>query len=136
MSNVDVAREVLPGSIELVGFVENPADYFGPDQLALLHPELRSVWIAPAQRIEYEGLLGFVEGWRDWVEPYSRYDLSTEQLIEKGDRVVSLVNVVAVTRHDGVEITHSPAAVWTFRDGLVVEVAFYLEREEALEAAG
>lgn len=136
MSNLDVIRDVLFSEADMVDFVAQPSEYVGPERLAALHPEIRSAWIAPGQRTEYEGLAGFVEGWRDWVEPYTRYEMSTERLVDRGDRVVSLVNVVAVTRHDRVQITHSPAAVWTFRDGVVVEAEFYLDREQALEAVG
>jgi ketosteroid isomerase-like protein len=35
-----------------------------------------------------------------------------------------------------VDIEHRPAAVWTFRDGKVHAVHFYLDRQEALKAVG
>lgn len=120
----------------MVDFVADPLAYVGPERLAVLHPEIRCRWISKAQRTEHQGLAGFVEGWRDWLEPYSRYHLTTEDLVDMGDRVVSFVKVVAVTRHDGVQVSHSPAAVWTFRDGLIVEAAFYLDRDTALAEAG
>jgi hypothetical protein len=48
--------------------------------------------------------------------------------------------VVPLTIHfegrDGIETTADTAHVWTIRDGLVVRLCLYQEREEALEAAG
>jgi ketosteroid isomerase-like protein len=136
MENLEVVRTLLLSESDMVDFVANPLAYVGPERLAVLHPEIRCRWISRAQSTEQQGRAGFVEGWRDWLEPYSRYYLTTEELLDMGDRVVSLVNVVALTRHDGVELSHSPAAVWTFRDGLIVDVAFYLDRDTALAEAG
>ena len=48
--------------------------------------------------------------------------------------------VVPLTIHfegrDGIETTAGGAQVWTIRDGLVVRLCLYQEREEALQAAG
>ena len=134
MGNVETVRALFPQT-DMVAFVADPMPFVEAGRAAALDPEIRSRWIAPGQTSEYTGLAGFVEGWRDWVEPYSSYELALEDLIDLGERVVSLVRVVAVTRHDGVELTHAPAAIWTFRDGRVVDVAFHLDREEALAEA-
>lgn len=120
----------------MVQLVANPGDYVDPETLSLVHPELRSTWIGGSQRADYQGIEGFIEGWRNWLEPYTRYEVETEDFIDAGDRVVTLVNVVAVTRHDGVEVRHSPAAVSSYTDGLLAEITFYLDREEAFAAAG
>jgi ketosteroid isomerase-like protein len=84
----------------------------------------------------YRGVEGLIEGWRDWLEPYSSYELEVEDLIDGGEAIVTLVHVQAITARDGVPVEHRPAAVWTVRDAKVVRVAFYLDRDHALEAAG
>jgi hypothetical protein len=134
VGNLEIMQTLLPET-DMVAFAADPTSFVEAGRAAALHPEIRSRWIAPGQTSEYTGLAGFVEGWRDWVEPYSSYMLAIEDLIDLGERVVSFVRVVAVTRHDGVELTHAPAAVWTVRDGKVVEVAFHLDRDEALAGA-
>jgi ketosteroid isomerase-like protein len=82
------------------------------------------------------GLLGFAESWRDWLEPWESYYIEVEEFIDAGDEVVSLTRVRAKTTRDAVAVEHRPGAVWSLRDGRIVRVRFYLDREEALEAAG
>ncbi len=82
------------------------------------------------------GPQGFAEGWRDWLEPWESYSIEIEEVIDAGDDVVSLVRVQARTARDAVPVEHRPAAVWSVRDSKIVRVRFYLERDEALEAAG
>ena len=82
------------------------------------------------------GLLGFAEGWRDWLEPWASYYIEAEDFIDAGDEVVSLTRVRAQTTRDAVAVEHRPGAVWSLRDGKITRVRFFLERDEALEAAG
>jgi ketosteroid isomerase-like protein len=82
------------------------------------------------------GLQGFVDGWRDWLEPWESYYIEAEDFIDAGDQVVSLTRVLAQTTRDAVAVEHRPAAVWSLREGKIVRVRFFLDRGEALEAAG
>jgi ketosteroid isomerase-like protein len=82
------------------------------------------------------GLQGFAEAWRDWLEPWESYYIEAEEFIDAGDEVVSLTRVLAQTTRDTVAVEHRPAAVWSLREGKIVRVRFYLDRGEALEAAG
>jgi ketosteroid isomerase-like protein len=82
------------------------------------------------------GLLGLAESWRDWLEPWASYYIEAEELIDAGDQVVSLIRVRARTTRDAVAVEHRPGAVWSLRDGKIVRVRFFLERDDALEAAG
>jgi ketosteroid isomerase-like protein len=82
------------------------------------------------------GLQGFAEAWRDWLEPWESYYIEVEEFIDAGDEVISLTRVLAQTTRDAVAVEHRPAAVWSLREGKIVRVRFYLDRGEALEAAG
>jgi ketosteroid isomerase-like protein len=84
----------------------------------------------------YHGLAGFARGWREWLEAWTSYRIEVEDFIDAGDKVVSLVRVAARTARDDVLMHHTPGAVWTIRDGKVASIHFYLDRSEALEAAG
>ena len=89
-----------------------------------------------AERITGQGLDGFVNGWRDWLEAYATYRISVEEYIDAGDKVVVLIKVRATTARDGVVVEHDPAVVWTLANGRVVAVRMYLDREDALREAG
>ncbi|HEY7152245.1 MAG TPA: nuclear transport factor 2 family protein [Solirubrobacterales bacterium] len=82
------------------------------------------------------GVLGLAEGWLDWLEPWESYHIEVEEFIDAGDDVISLARVRAQSARGGVPVEHSPAALWSVRHGKIVRVRFYLERAEALEAAG
>ena len=47
-----------------------------------------------------------------------------------------LVRAQARTRRGGVQMEHAPAAVWTLDHGVIVRIELYLERSQALAAAG
>ncbi len=82
------------------------------------------------------GLEGFAEAWRDWLEAWESYYIEVEEFIDAGDVVVSLTRVRAQTTRDEVAVEHRPAALWSLRGGKIARVRFYLDREEALKAAG
>jgi ketosteroid isomerase-like protein len=84
----------------------------------------------------YTGVDGLVEGWQDWLAPWSSYKAAFEDLVEIGDDVVTLVRLVGETKHGGVVIEQAGAGVWTIRDGKVVKLAFHLDRRSALESVG
>ena len=46
------------------------------------------------------------------------------------------MRVRAQTTRDAVAVEHRSAAVWSVRENKIVRVGFYLERDQALEAAG
>jgi ketosteroid isomerase-like protein len=138
-TNVDLLRQLQFDGADFVELFEGgPAD-LPPDALSVLAPdfEVRFVPASVGERPSYRGLEGFLEGWQDWLTPWASYHLEVEDFIEVGDdTVVTLARVHAKTERDGVAVEHAPAAVWTFEGGKVVRIEFYLEREEAFEAAG
>jgi ketosteroid isomerase-like protein len=136
--NVETVRALQPSGVD---FVE--AFRTGDESLAAiagaLSEEVESVFISDSASATIgpnKGLEGFVAGWRDWLEPWERYELVVEDFIDAGDRVVVFARVHARTRRDGVEMEHAPAAIYTLREGRLSSVEFYLERDEAMRSAG
>ena len=83
------------------------------------------------------GLSGLIEAWREWLEPYESYVITREHAEAVGDdQVLMDVRVRARTHRDGVAVEHTPAALATIRDGILVRLRFYLERELARADAG
>jgi hypothetical protein len=59
-----------------------------------------------------------------------------EELIDAGACVVEIVQVSARRRHSGAEVRRRIASVYSFRAGVVFKHVIYLDRAEALAAAG
>jgi ketosteroid isomerase-like protein len=138
--NVDVVKRVLLDGIDLVALFGASAP---PDpsttgiDLTAFDEEFETEFILGSRGpTSVRGLEGFIDGWRDWLEPYDSYYIEVEELIDAGEQVVSLSRVVGQTTRDGVAVEHRPAAVWSLRDEKIVRVRFFLDREEAFEAAG
>ena len=102
-------------------------------------PDLEIAMVGPRYttgRLEYTGLDGFAEAWRDWTSPFESYRIDVEEMIDAGDQVVSLVAMSGKTRTGGAEIPQPGAAVWTVVDNRVRSVEFHIDRDRALCAAG
>ena len=75
------------------------------------------------------------EYFREFTEAWESLRLEPEEFIEVGEDVV-MPNTVHAQGRDGIEVHARAAWIWTIRDGSVVRLCFYQERQEALEAAG
>ncbi len=138
--NVELVKGILPAEADLVEVLasDDPIGALtGDPDLAL--PDLEVEFAGTrsgAPGLSYRGVDGLIEGWREWLEPWSSYRLRTEKYIDAGEKVVLLVTVRARTSRDGVQFDHDAAAVWTVRDGTPVAVHFFLEQDDALRFAG
>jgi ketosteroid isomerase-like protein len=54
----------------------------------------------------------------------------------EGDRVIAFIRATGKGRNTGVDVELASAQVWSIRDGKAAHVRLYLDREEALQAAG
>ena len=140
--NVELVRTLQPAEADLVeiflsdsGDVTAEYEVSDPRFADDFHVEFVSA-TPGVMRPSYEGLAGFLAGWREWLQPYASYWMTTEDFIDGGDRVLVLVKVRAKTARDGVTVEHSPAAVWTVADGKAAGVRLYLDRETAFAEAG
>jgi ketosteroid isomerase-like protein len=70
------------------------------------------------------------------AEAWDERRLQAEEFIDAGDRVVVLVREFRRGRGSGIELETDTAAVFEVRDGRVVRIQGYMDRAEALEAAG
>jgi ketosteroid isomerase-like protein len=107
--------------------------------MELAVPDFAVVMVGPAyvgRTVELSGADGFREAWTDWTSPFSSYRINLEEMIDVGDRVVSLVTMSGKTKTGGVEVEAAAAAVWTVVEGRLRRVEFHIDRESALRAAG
>jgi ketosteroid isomerase-like protein len=70
------------------------------------------------------------------AEAWDERRLEPEEFIDAGDRVVVLVREFRRGRGSGIELETDTAVVFEVRDGRVVRIQGYMDRAEALEAAG
>ena len=135
--NVEIVRSLWPPEVDLVELTQSPAP---PEVVDGLDADLEVIFhsgVPGANNPSYLGVTGFVQGWRDWLEPFESYRLKMEDVIDAGDdNVLIAARVTARTRRDGVVVEHSPAAICTVRDGQVTQVAFHLDRAQAFAAVG
>jgi len=72
----------------------------------------------------------------DLRETWAEVHWETERVFEVGDLVVSFYRGTSVGRESGVEVAHEFTGIYRVRDGKIASEQIYLDREEALEAAG
>jgi hypothetical protein len=107
--------------------------------MELAEPEFEVVMVGPmysSARLDYVGLDGFVAAWRDWTSAYESFRIEVDEMIDAGDKVVSLVRQTGIPKGAGAEIETRAAAVWIVSDGRVSRVEFHLDPDAALRAAG
>jgi ketosteroid isomerase-like protein len=88
------------------------------------------------QRRVFHGRAAVIGYWNEMAEAWESLRFDPERLIEACDLVVAFWRERARSRHSDLELESNTATVFRLRDGKVVEVRGYLDREEALEAAG
>jgi ketosteroid isomerase-like protein len=85
----------------------------------------------------YVGLEGVAEFMRPFLQAWTNFTLTAEELIEAGDSVVVAARQRGLGRESGVlaEFEHQ-FQVWTFRGAAVIRFEVFRDRGEALEAVG
>jgi ketosteroid isomerase-like protein len=73
---------------------------------------------------------------RSWEEAWESAEDKCEELIDAGERVISVVARRGLGRTSGLRVDTERAGVWTIRDGKVVRTVWFPSKAEALEAAG
>jgi ketosteroid isomerase-like protein len=106
--------------------------------LAVLHPEIEwHTYIVPGPGGgTYHGYDGVRELWSDARRIFGEFRNVPEDLFDAGDRVVAFVRVEGIGSQSGVPVHARIAHLYTFRDGKVIRVESFEDRDEALRAAG
>jgi ketosteroid isomerase-like protein len=83
----------------------------------------------------FDGLRSFFEDWFSTF-PFEEWDQEVDEVIDCGERVVVLTRQRGRGTSSGAVAELEYAQVVKFRDRKVVHVDVYLDRDQALEAAG
>ena len=90
---------------------------------------------APDAR-SYRGYEGMLTTLGDTSETFENFRLDPEQFFEHADKIVVILSMTGRGRASGVPVKERIAHLWTFRDGLAVELRAFTDPADALEAAG
>jgi ketosteroid isomerase-like protein len=106
--------------------------------LALFDPEIEwHTYIVPGPGGGvYHGHDGVRELWSEAQKVFGGFKNIPERLFDGGDRVVAFVRIEGVGTKSGVAVQARIAHVHTIRDGKVIRVESFDDRDEALRAAG
>jgi ketosteroid isomerase-like protein len=97
-------------------------------------------WVPTPQHPEETSIRGHEQTLvflHEWIEPWDSYTVRLDEIIDANDD-----GVVVVLRHfgqqseSGLEIDMSLPGIITLRRGKIIEARWFLERRDALEAAG
>ena len=131
-----IRNALFPEGVDLVSLAKSDdlAGAVDPDALA---PDLEVAFATPGGPFtEYRGIDGLLDGWRDWLSPWSSFRIHIDELVDGGERVAALVTLSGETHHEHVRIEQPAAAVFSVSAGKIVRVEFHLDQREALAAAG
>jgi ketosteroid isomerase-like protein len=137
-ADVDLIRALIPPSETDVAALLRSDELWS--QLVeglkpLVDPEVESVAVWQGGRT-HTGFEGFRQMWLDWLEPWARYHSHVDELIDAGDCVVTIARDRGERPDVDGEVDILAGSTWEIRDGKVVRVVFYGNREDALAAAG
>jgi ketosteroid isomerase-like protein len=139
--NVELVRRIQPSGKDLVQlFAEDTEGLVSEEDGAKFADDFEVRFISEhgmSGELDSSGAEGLGAMWREWLTPFKSYQLEVEEIIDAGGDVITFVQVEAETERDGVVMRHAPASIWKFNDeGKIVALHFYLDRAEALAAAG
>lgn len=111
---------------------------FVPDEIVAFYSRDAEV-VSPTGEVFgqiYRGHDGLRRYISEFAAAFEVPSFEVEELIDAGARVVEIVQVSARGRHSGAEVRRRIASVYSFRAGVVFKHVIYLDRAEALAAAG
>ena len=98
------------------------------------------VWFGTRGGLDEGQVVRGQDGWLEYMQeiqdPWKRFDVEVERIIDGGDAVVVFMRETAETRHGGLEVQNDTAVIIKVRQQRIVEMTGYLDRGEALRAAG
>ena len=86
----------------------------------------------------YEGLEGVADFWRRWLSAWRTIETGEPELFDGGEQILGwFAGQRNVGRQSGVEVKNPEfGLLYTFRESKIVRVTLYVDKAEALEAAG
>jgi ketosteroid isomerase-like protein len=71
-----------------------------------------------------------------WLESWKSHQIAVEEILDGGDSVVGCLHLTGTGKASGLEVNLRFYMHWKLRDGKMVYLYEYADRDEALKAAG
>ena len=92
--------------------------------------------LPPDMATVYRGHEGYREFWRLWLDAFEDIRWDPEEILDLGDRALVTARQSGHGSGSGVAVSEPVYQLFTFRRGLVIRQEDFLDRRQALEAAG
>jgi ketosteroid isomerase-like protein len=136
--NVDAVRKAYGIMAEVEGSAALRGDYddiyldYFTDDVEVVPPP-----IYPDAEPVYVGLDGFKRWLQQIDEAFDHWGFEPERFLDAGPRgVLVYVRTSATAKHGGVAVTVPAAHLCSVRNGRIARLVVFLDRAQALEAAG
>jgi ketosteroid isomerase-like protein len=107
----------------------------GVEMLRYLHPNVE--WKTALTGITYRGYNDLARGFDELVDAAQNYAIEVQEVTDLGgNQVLAVVEAGMRGRATDIDVKAAIFAVVTVRNGLITRMDEYLERADALEAAG
>jgi len=133
--NVEIARRLYSLRPDAAGVVRGDFDDVFLDYFHA-NVEIVPPLSYPDTESSYRGQEGVRRWFRQMDEIWDDWRFEAERLFDAGNQVVAFVRVSGSAKRSSAALTISVAHVLTLRDGRVTRAHVFLDRSEALEAAG
>jgi len=127
------------GNVETVERAIRALDAKGPREVfaqGLAAPDAEWHPLAELETATYVGAEGFAKFMETWTEGFAEWSIRLVNARAAGDRVLGFVRQEATGSVSGVDVAMDFWMVSTLESGRIIEVRNYLDRAEALQAAG
>lgn len=111
----------------------------GDIEAALAAYDVETVFDVSSVRPEggvFRGRDGVEKAILAWVGGWADYRFEVKEITDKGDRVLAIIREFGRGEESGVEIDQHTFWVNTMRNGRIVHTKLFIDRDQALEAAG
>ena len=107
----------------------------GAELVRYVHPNVE--WKTALMGISYRGYLGIARGWDQLLEAAQEYRIDLKEVADLGDeQVLAVVEAAMKGKSSNIAVESVIFTVVTVQEGQITQMDEYLERSEALKAAG
>jgi ketosteroid isomerase-like protein len=85
----------------------------------------------------FRGREGTRRFWETWTDAFDEFHAEVDEYVDAGESVIVMTRMVGRGKDSGVAVDTPPfPMVWTTRDGVLVRVEMFDDRDKALAAVG